>query len=394
MSESSADHDPSLPVDLGQCHEIIRTISEKYLQQQALIESLQNQINNLMRSGRNQKREYFDPGQGELFEEPEPEPEPVIELEPEPVIEPESPTRRKGHGRKRPLTDLPRQRVVIDLEPEQKTCSCCHQPLTRIGEVISSRYEYKPASIFVMEFARQKYACQRCLDRRPADNNPVPVNDLIRVAEPPANPIPKGNAGPGLLAFILVSKFVDHLPLHRLERLFQRAALKLSRSTMCSWLGDVAQLLEPLYCWMLADLLQSRVIHIDETSLPLQKKDNQRQLHPARMWVAIGDALHPHLIYDFTLSKARAGPEALLNDYNGYLHADAANLYDQLYTRQNMTEVACWAHARRKFHEAQITAPLQAARAMVLISKLYRIEKEVTVHRFGNWPFANFSHFL
>jgi hypothetical protein len=128
---------------------------------------------------------------------------------------------------------------------------------------------------------------------------------------------------------------------------------------------------------MLADLLQSRVIHIDETGLPLQKKELQRQLHPARMWVAIGDALHPHLIYDFTLSKARAGPEALLTDYKGYLHADAANLYDQLYTRQQMTEVACWAHARRKFHEAQSTAPLQAARAMVLIGKLYRIEKEI-----------------
>src|SRR5262249_22559961 len=144
----------------------------------------------------------------------------------------------------------------------------------------------------------------------------------VVIAPPkPAMPIAKGLPGPGLLAHLIVSKCVDHLPLHRLERVYQRQGLFLHRSTLCDWMAACAQLLRPLYDLMVSVVMQSRALHTDDTTVKMQELLTHH-LSTARMWVYLGDASHPYNVFDFTINRKRDGPQQFLANYQGYLHAD------------------------------------------------------------------------
>ncbi len=129
-------------------------------------------------------------------------------------------------------------------------------------------------------------------------------------------PIPKGLPGPGLLAHLIVSKYVDHLPLYRLERVYERQGLVLPRSTLCDWLAASGQLLKPLYDLMVSMVLQSRVIHTDDTPVKMQLLPSRR-LTTSRLWVYLGDNAHPYNAFDFTLTRRRDGPQLFLANYKG-----------------------------------------------------------------------------
>jgi transposase len=183
-------------------------------------------------------------------------------------------------------------------------------------------------------------------------------------------------AAPGLLAYVIVSKFGDHLPLYRLEHILGRSGVSLVRSTLCDWLADGATLLRPLYQIMVQEVLQSWVIQTDDTPVQVQDKtrDRTRQGH---VWDYWGDAYHPYVVYDYTPNHEHVGPQRFLNDYLGYLQADAYTGYDALYATGRLSEVGCWAHARRKFYEAQATDPERGLYVLGVIRQLYHIEKQV-----------------
>jgi hypothetical protein len=198
------------------------------------------------------------------------------------------------------------------------------------------------------------------------------------VASPPVpdKPIPGGIAGAGLISFVLVSKFADHLPLYRLEDILTRYGVSLSRSTLCDWVRNAAWLLEPLDALQKTFVLQSDVIWTDDTFVTALGGGQTPGSRRARFWVYIGNAAFPYSVYDFTMSRARDGPAAFLADYRGYLQADAYGGYDGIYLNSNgkIVEVACWAHARRKFYEARSNAPREANQVLEWIRQLYDVE--------------------
>jgi transposase len=203
---------------------------------------------------------------------------------------------------------------------------------------------------------------------------------VVVAASKPAMPIAKGLPGPGLLAHLIVSKYVDHLPLYRLETIYERQGLFLPRSTLCDWLLACGQLLRPLYDRLVYTTLLSRALHSDDTPVKLQDPKTHL-LSTARLWAYLGDAAHPYNVFDFTLNRKRDGLQQFLSNYQGYLHADAFSGYDCLYLPDPLTsqarivEVACNAHARRKFYEARGSDALRSHQALAYYRQLYELER-------------------
>jgi len=195
----------------------------------------------------------------------------------------------------------------------------------------------------------------------------------LKTAPKPAQPIEKGLAGASLLAQVAVSKYADHCPLHRQEVIFRRHGAELSRKTMCGWMGQTADLLEPLYERLRTAALASKVVQTDDT--PVKVLDPElTKTRTGRIWTYVGEGA---TVYDYTPTRKGEGPEQFLKDYRGYLQADAYGGYDALYKKpeRGLVEVACWAHARRKFYEARSSDLPGATLALAYIGLLYKIER-------------------
>ena len=239
----------------------------------------------------------------------------------------ETPNQKRG-GRQPLARHLQRERIVHDLAEAEKHCAGCGKDLRLIAEETSERYEYIPASMKVIQDVCLKYACD-C---------------TVKTATKPPQPIEKSTAGASLLAQVIVAKWADHQPLHRQEKMFERHGIDISRKTMGGWMAQCAELLDPLYQLMKKELLSSKVIGTDDTSV----KVLDRKLPFARIgriWPYVGDAHHPVIVYDYTPTRSRAGPAKFLEGYTGYLQADAYSVYDAFFKPQRgMTEVGCWMH--------------------------------------------------
>jgi len=272
---------------------------------------------------------------------------------------------RDRHGRQQLPECL--ERIEIEHDLDDKTCPACGRERGRIGAEVSEQLEYFPASFKVLKHVRYKYACAKC----DADG----YNPNIATAEKPPQPIDKGLPGLSLLAYVTVSKLGDHLPLYRLENIFARQRVHVSRSTMCAWMRCAGELVAPLVELMQARVRQSRVIHTDDTTVPIQSP-GAKQCRQGRIWCYLGDESNPYTVYDYTPNRKRDGPATWLAGYDGYLQADAYGGYDGIYHAQGVTEVACWAHARRKFYDAQDSDAKRAAEMLALVGELYAIERE------------------
>ena len=180
-------------------------------------------------------------------------------------------------------------------------------------------------------------------------------------------------AGPGLLAYVVTSKFGDYLPPYRLQNIFERNGFEIERATQSVWCGDVADMVKPLYDLMVRRVLRSQVICTDDTVMPMLAPGRAKQ---ARIWVCIGDAANPYHIYDFTLGWGRNGPAAFLKGYKQMLVADAYGGYDGGVVGNEITRAECWAHARRKFVDAEKTHPAIAAGAVGIIWQIYAVEEQ------------------
>jgi transposase len=350
-----------LPEDLALCHEIIRQQADTICQSQQRIEQLEHQLELLLRRQYGPRRERVDPDQLRLFTEDAPDD--VAEADAVEPAEPEGtqPKRKwRRPGRQRLPEDLPRTRVEYELSPAELPCPDCGHLRVKIGEETSEQLEYVPSSLHVIVHARFRYACRACQEH-------------VATADKPPQPIDKGLPGPGLLAQTITSKYSDHLPLYRLEDIFARHGVELSRATLCGWMASSADLLAPLYDLMVKRVLLSTVIHTDDTKVSVLDHTLPKT-RTGRFWVYIGDAPHPYVVYDYTPRRTRDGPERFLKEFHGYLQADAFSGYDRICAGPDVTEVACWAHVRRKFFEAQTSAPVPAHTAMARIWQLYAIE--------------------
>jgi transposase len=382
---------PILPDDPGECHGLLDDLLRRNDELRRQAEDAQRRIDELQRIldataadyhrlqadyteatellalfrryiyGPRRERHLEDPGQGHLFDLHDAPGQP--EALPEPTPAPTPPrTRAPRPHRRLNLDHLPQTRVGHDLPEAEKVCSCCGGAKQRIGEDTSRVLDFVPAKLEVTVHVLPKYACPKCRDG---------------VASPPVPPklIPGGIAGPGLVSFILVSKFSDHLPLYRLEDILTRHGLHVPRSTLCDWVRNGALLLDPLAELQRAHVLRSPVIWTDDTPVTVLTVGPKGSTK-GRFWVYIGDDAHPYSVYDFTLSRERDGPASFLANYQGFLQADAYGGYDGIFAGSNGTihEVACWAHARRKFYEARSHAPREANHVLELIRQLYEIE--------------------
>ena len=224
-----------------------------------------------------------------------------------------APKRRTG-GRQPLPKNLLRERIVHDLGEEEKHCASCQKDLRPIGEETSERYEYIPAQLKVVEDVCKKYACD-C---------------TVKTATKPPQPIEKSTAGASLLAQVIVAKTADHLPLHRQEKIFERHGADISRKTMCGWMAQCGDLLGPLYGAAKAVLFQSKTIGTDDTGVKVLD-EKLPFARTGRIWPYCGDKDHPVILYDYTKTRARAGPEEFLKGYRGRLQADAYGGYDAFF---------------------------------------------------------------
>ena len=269
-------------------------------------------------------------------------------------------TATNPRGRRALPAHLKRERIVHDLTEEEKHCAVCAQDLREFGEEISERYEYIPAQLIVIEDVCKKYSCD-C---------------TVKTAGKPSQPIEKSTAGASLLTQVIVAKYADHLPLHRQAKIFSRFGVELSDRTMCGWMGQCAGLLDPLYKTLKAFVLSSKVVGTDDT--PVKVLDRKLpQTRKGRIWPYVGDRDHPAVIYDYTPTRERAGPEEFLKGFRGHLQADAYVVYDSFFTDpgRGMVEVGCWAHARRHFHNALEKDPARMGGVLAMIAHLYEVEK-------------------
>jgi transposase len=358
--------DPNaLPNEVDRLQKIILELCERLKHETSEKDKYRSLLRELLEAQGNRKSEQLSKEQLALFEtlwkasDPEGEeeeevPEPAAEEEPKPEEPPTS-----QHSRRQTLArHLLRERVVHDLAEAEKHCDGCGRELRLIAEETSERYEFIPAVMKVIEDVRLKYACD-C---------------TVKTADKPAQPIEKSTAGASVLAQVIVSKFSDHLPLHRQEKIFERHGVNISRKTMGGWLPAVAELLELLYQAGKKVLFKSKVIGTDDTGV----KVLDRRLSFARtgrIWPYVGDAPHPVVVYDYTATRARDGPSRFLEGYTGYLQADAYSVYDAFFKpARGLTEVGCWMHARRYFFKALESDQPHMGPALHLIARLYSVE--------------------
>lgn len=275
--------------------------------------------------------------------------------------------RRKGRRHLANFDNLPATTRVYELSAEQRACPCCGVERKEIGSEESWQVEYLPAHFERIHHVRKKYACPACETN---GNRPQ-----IETAAKPETAIDKGMAGPGLLAYIVTSKFGDYLPLYRLEDIFARQGFEISRATQSVWCGDVADLVEPLYELMAEQVRASHVVATDDTIMPMLSTGKTSN---ARMWVYVGDDAHPYNVFDFTLNRGRDGPKYFLQDYNQVLLADGYGGYNGVVVGNQITRAGCWAHVRRKVIEAEKAAPEIAHEAIAMVRALFAVEKQAT----------------
>jgi transposase len=338
----------------------VETLHQMIVQLLADMDDLNKQLAWYKRYVFGRRSEKVDPSQLILFEGLDAETE--ESLQETSVVVPSSPKKRNGnHKGRRPLpAELPRERIEHHPPKEQRVCSGCGHLKEIIGEEVTEQLDYVPASFVVRQHVRYKYACKQC-------------QEGVCIADLPAFPIEKGRPGSGLLAHVLTSKYADHLPLHRLEGIFARHGIDLQRSTLCDWVGACAELLSPIVTEIHRQILTSVKIHTDDTPVPVQIRGHKKA-RKGYLWTYIGEG--NNVVFDYTPTRCRDGPIAFLDDYDGFVQADAYQGYDKLFAKGRCTEVGCWAHARRKFFDAKDSDPGRAYQMLAFIRELYDVEHQ------------------
>lgn len=260
-----------------------------------------------------------------------------------------------NHARAPIPAHLPREEYVINPEGDLGGAK-------KIGEEITEILEYNPGKLFVKKYIRNKYA--------------LPQDGGVLIGELPSLPIPKGNAGPGLLAHLAVNKFVDHLPFYRQAQQFKRDGIEIAQSSINGWFTATCNLLEPLYDKLCERIVKSSYLMADETPIPVLSEDKPGGTHRGYYWVYY-DPVSKLVCFDYRQNRGREGPKGFLKDFSGYLQSDGYNAYADLGPPCKITHLACMAHAR-KFTEVLKEDKAGAEYALEQIGLLYKVETMAT----------------
>lgn len=329
-------------------------------QQQQKIAYLEQELAQLKRMIFGQKRERFiaeNSGQlslelpGVKTNEEAPEKEQVSYERKKP--------KKKGKAVRLKLPDhLPRQTETIEPEDLQDGAK-------QIGKTVTEILEYNPGKLYVTRYVRPKYILPQ---ENELSESKIVIGDL------PTLPIPQGNAGPGLLAHLLISKYVDHLPFYRQRQQLKREGVKIAESTINGWFRATCKLLEPLYEVLREKVQNTDYLNGDETPIPVQNSEKKGATHTGYHWVYRAP-LEKLVCFDYQKSRSRAGPASFLSEFKGALQTDGYAAYEQFSRHPNITMLACMSHARRYFEKARDNDPRRAKYVLTEIQKLYAIER-------------------
>jgi transposase len=289
------------------------------------------------------------------------------------AADPVAPIRERIRPKRKPLPDhLPRQEVVPrPADDGACTCPACGKGMATLGEDVTEVLDYVPGRFQVIRHVRPKYACTAC--------------DAITQAPVPAMPTPRGLATPATLAHVLVSKFCDHLPLYRQSEIYAREGLELDRSTLGDWVGQAAWLLDPVVAAIRRHVFAAEKIHGDDTTVPVLAPGLGRTA-TGRLWVYVrddrlfGGVAAPAAAYFYSPDRGAEHPAAHMASFTGFLQADGYAGFEGLYNPARtkpgpITEVACWAHCRRKLFDVwETTKSPTAKEALDRIAAVYAIE--------------------
>lgn len=319
---------------------------------------LKEQLNQLRRLLFGQKRERFVTsvsGQQSLFDEDEFKSEQSIEQEEISYSRTKVVKKSQTPHFRNPLpAHLPRKEIII--EPEGVDTS----GLKRIGEEVTEELEYEEAKLYVNKYIRPKYAKAE--------------EEGVIIASLPGRIIPKGIPGVGLLSHIIVSKFMDHLPIYRIRRQLKRSGVDIAEATINDWIKAVADLLEPLYKVQRARLLGRDYLMVDETTIRVLDKQKKGKSHTGYHWVYY-DPLNKEVFYEYQRGRNAVFPEETLKDFSGYLQTDGYSGYNEVGRKEQVTQLACFAHARRKFEKALGNDKKRASWMLKRIRYLYFVER-------------------
>lgn len=273
-------------------------------------------------------------------------------------------SKRNGQDKITLPADLPIERQVLDIPDEAKICPETGEPLVKIGEEVTSKLAHKPASFFIKQIVRPKYAL------------PQKSEGGVLTADLPESLLTRCQADESLLADILVKKFGDHLPLYRQSEIMAREGINISRQILCQWVLRAGMALKPLYDEMLVHVLQSGNVFYDETPIDMLAP-GKGKTHQAYMWVLVGGkAADPgYRIYDFCINRCHYNAAELLKGYHGVLHSDKYGAYESLANKKQLIWCPCWAHIRRKFIEAESGDPPFRDWVLRQIRYLFMLEK-------------------
>jgi transposase len=287
----------------------------------------------------------------------------IPETSPEPETEQISYTRqkkpRKNHPGRKPLPDhLPVEEIVLEPKEDTTDMKC-------IGKEVTDQLELVPAKLYIKRYIRPKYI-------KPEDEHQIDHKGVI--ANLPSFPIEKGIAGPGLLAQIMVDKYVDHLPIYRQIQRFKREKVDIASNTINGWQDAISRLLFPLHEKQKQLVLGQGYLQVDETPIRVLDKKVKGKTHQGYYWV-YNSPIQNAVLFDYRKGRGREGPKQMLKDFKGYIQSDGYKVYEWFGEKQDITLLNCWAHARRYFEKATKYNSKPAEYVMCEIQKLYAIER-------------------
>jgi len=338
-------------------------ISEKDL----LIQELQDKIALLQRKQFAPKSEVVTSEELGLFNETEDlEQNSEEDLEEEENGVEEVAVKKKKKKRTRLPDNLPRKEIIIDLDEKDKVCDHDGATLIKIGEETSEKLVIIPAKAFVEKTIRNIYGCPCC-------------DESIKTPPVPTTLLPKTMASASLIAYIIIAKFMDGLPLYRQEVIFARIGATLTRQTMARWMIQVSQKLMPLYNLLQDELLARDYIQMDETTVQVLKEDGKKATSKSYMWVRHAPGDIPIVLYDYSPTRSGAVPVELLSGFKGRLQADGYDGYARVCGENKLTRLGCMDHARRKFEEAFKTSGGKdvGKKGLIFFKALYKIEEKI-----------------
>lgn len=365
--------------------ELEKTYQHTIEQYKAQYRYLQEQYKTLQRMVFGPKREKVKEeatGQLQLFNEAEAI---ADRAEKEKKVSVKGYSRRKAGGKKQLADTLPVEEVVYDVDEEQKYCPCCGKERPSIGEEITQELDIIPAHVQKRVVKRKKYGPCTC------DGFMEEGHKEVVIASQPKRLLPGSQVTERTIAYVVVAKYCDGIPLHRQEEILKRYGVSVSKATISHWMLQVAAKCQRLYELMQKEAKKGPIVQMDETHVQVLHQEGRSPTSRSYMWVMIGYPKKDVPVIVYTYAPGRGGDVAmrLLEGYSGYVQTDGYSAYDAAVARYNGKAVGCFAHARRKFYEAHQVTPTSVTKtALQYINQLFAIERYVRAQEYDEETFT------